>query len=314
MNTRFLETLVWLNRLGSFSRTAEKLNTTQPAISTRMSKLETLLGTQLYHRGERQFDLTAAGRKILQHAEDIVTLTAQLQQLVRDADVIDRPLSIGVIEMVTQSWLSLLILEIRSTMPIAKLYIGTGTSQQLIQDLREDRMDMIFVLGPLAEPNVGVRPLCTMEQEWSANPLVFDCETELDIVQLCKLPIVLPRAGSSSYQMMVEYFKTYGILNLPSRERHLTIDCAYSLVSAIPIIRAGLAVMPLPAFLLMGNFAGEGMARMPVRQRLPSCSIVAAWKESKENRAIHNIVEMSVKAAGEFTSGLLPAGKIFPAG
>ncbi len=306
MNTRFLETLVWLNRLGSFRRTAEKLNTTQPAISTRMSQLEKLLGTQLYHRGERQFDLTPAGRQILQHAEDIVTLTAQLQQLVRDADQIDRPVSIGVIEMVTQSWLSLLIQEVRSTMPVAKLYIGTGTSQQLIQDLREDRMDMIFVIGPLEEPNVSVRPICTMEQEWSANPTVFDCENEVDVVQLCQLPIVLPRAGTSSYQMMVEYFKTYGILNMPSRERHLTIDCAYSLVSAIPIIRAGLAVMPLPAFLLTDDFTGAGISRMPVRQRLPSCSIVAAWKSSKDNRTLQNILGISVEAAGAFDGGPAP--------
>lgn len=302
MNTRFLETLVWLNRLGSFSRTAEKLNTTQPAISTRMSKLENLLGTQLYHRGERQFDLTAAGRQILQHAEDIVSLTAQLQQLVRNAGAVDRPVSIGVIEMVTQSWLSLLVQEIQSTMPVAKLYIGTGTTQQLIQDLREDRMDIIFVIGPLDEPNVNVRTICTMEQEWSANPIAFDCEKEVDVIQLCQLPIVLPRAGSSSYQMMVEYFRTYGILNIPSRERHLTIDCAYSLVSAIPIIRAGLAVMPLPSFLLTDNFAGGGISRMAVRQRLPSCSIVAAWKSSKENMTIQNILGMSVKAAEAFNA------------
>ena len=304
MNTRFLETLVWLNRLGSFSRTAEKLNTTQPAISTRMSKLETLLGVQLYHRGERQFDLTAAGRQILQHAEDIVTLTAELKQLVRHADAGDRPVSIGVIEMVTQSWLALLIHEVRATMPVAKLYIGTGTSQQLIQDLRDDRMDLIFVIGPLEEPNIGVQSISIMEQDWAANPQAFDCNKQLDIVELSQLPIVLPRPGSSSHQMMVEYFKTYGILNIPSRERHLTIDCAYSLVSAIPIIQAGLAVMPLPSFLLTDEHASGGVSRMPVRQRLPSCDVVAAWKSSRHNKTIQNIVDISVKAATEFNDKL----------
>ena len=307
MNTRFLETLVWLNRLGSFGRTAEKLNTTQPAISTRMSKLEKLLGVQLYHRGERQFDLTAAGRQILQHAEDIVALTAELQQLVRHADAGDRPVSIGVIEMVTQSWLSLLIQEVRSTMPVAKLYIGTGTTRQLIQDLRDDRMDLIFVIGPLEEPNVSVQSICIMEQEWVANPDVFDCSKEVDVFTLSQLPIVLPRPGSSSHQMTVEYFKTYGILNVPSRERHLTIDCAYSLVSAIPIIRAGLAVMPLPAFLLTDKLASGRVSRMPVRQRLPSCGVVAAWKPSKQNRTIQNIVGISVKAAAEFNDSLTAA-------
>ncbi len=80
MNTRFLETLVWLTRLRSFTRAKENLNTTQPAISSKFSKLEEILGVELYDRNERRFELTAAGRRILRHTEEIVTLSAELRE------------------------------------------------------------------------------------------------------------------------------------------------------------------------------------------------------------------------------------------
>lgn len=40
MNIRFLQTFVWVARLGSFRLTAEKLSTTQAAVSSRISVLE----------------------------------------------------------------------------------------------------------------------------------------------------------------------------------------------------------------------------------------------------------------------------------
>src|SRR3546814_11569038 len=58
-----LETLLWIDRLGTFSAAAERLNTTQPTVSARMRELEQRLGTALFRRDGRAMSLTAAGRK-----------------------------------------------------------------------------------------------------------------------------------------------------------------------------------------------------------------------------------------------------------
>ena len=69
MNMRFLLTFVWVARLGSFRLTAEKLSTTQAAISSRISVLETELGVQLFQRDSRGVNLTREGHKVLGYAE-----------------------------------------------------------------------------------------------------------------------------------------------------------------------------------------------------------------------------------------------------
>src|SRR3546814_1439625 len=59
-----LETLLWIARLGTFAAAAERLNTTQPAISARVRELENHLGTVLFRREGRTMTLTPAGRDL----------------------------------------------------------------------------------------------------------------------------------------------------------------------------------------------------------------------------------------------------------
>ena len=61
MNLRFLETFVWLAKLRNFRVTAEKLHTTQAAVSSRIATLEQDFGARLFDRGSREVTLTQDG-------------------------------------------------------------------------------------------------------------------------------------------------------------------------------------------------------------------------------------------------------------
>jgi len=55
-----LETLLWIARLGTFAAAAERLNTTQPAISARVRELEAQIGYAIFQREGRRMMLTRA--------------------------------------------------------------------------------------------------------------------------------------------------------------------------------------------------------------------------------------------------------------
>ena len=63
-----LEVLISLAQEGSFSRAAEKLNRSQPAVSQAIRRLEDELGTPLLDRSSRKVTLTAAGSVLLDYA------------------------------------------------------------------------------------------------------------------------------------------------------------------------------------------------------------------------------------------------------
>lgn len=78
MNIAQLETLVWLSRLRNFRKVADKLGTTQPAISMRIRQLERELGVTLFYRNTTRTRLTESGHRLLDYAVDITQLASQL--------------------------------------------------------------------------------------------------------------------------------------------------------------------------------------------------------------------------------------------
>lgn len=71
-------------REGSFTRTAELLGLTQPAVSTRIQLLETQLGGALFTRGGRRLTLTPLGEHFLPYAQRILALRDDSLQAVQD--------------------------------------------------------------------------------------------------------------------------------------------------------------------------------------------------------------------------------------
>ncbi|MBU5613612.1 LysR family transcriptional regulator [Geomonas azotofigens] len=78
MQTEYLKTLVVLGQVGSFSKAATDLSITQSAVSQRIKYLEDHYGCQLVDRSGKLLLLTEAGKVVVQRAEQILLLEAQL--------------------------------------------------------------------------------------------------------------------------------------------------------------------------------------------------------------------------------------------
>ena len=78
INLTQLQTFLWVASLHSFRKTAEKMSTTQPAISARIARLEETLGVRLFERETSFIRLTAKGVELLPYAEKLLMTSAQL--------------------------------------------------------------------------------------------------------------------------------------------------------------------------------------------------------------------------------------------
>ncbi len=300
MNIRFLETLIWLTRLKSFSKTAEKLNTTQPAISSRMSKLEEWVGCELYVRQAREFELTSHGRQILAYAERIVGLSDELLRISAAVPDSMAELRMGIIEIGTLSWLKRFLESFQEDFPSTTLRITTGTTSTMLKDLREDTIDIAFVVGPVNEPHVHSDQICSFAIEWHANPNVFSCDEEIDVVELSHKPIIMYGRDSSASNTISQYFETYGIVDLPMRHRKVVLDCVYSAWSGAHAVREGLGVMPLPSFLFKADVEAGHFAPMRVRQKIPALNLTACYKQARTEFPMRRIVNMARDSASAF--------------
>jgi len=297
MNTRFLETFIWLARLKSFSRTAEKLHASQPAVSGRIVALEDLLGVTLYERNVKGFELTPAGRRILDRCEQIVQLSTELKSIASEDNVLGRPVRIGASDAISLSWMPDLASVLASKYGDYQFDVTTDSAPNLSQMLMADEIDVALIANGIDEPRVINAPLCNYRIEWMANPRKFDVSKPINIEQLCDMPIIMPPPSTPGYLWQVEYLKRHNPHYTPDRPAPFRISCGYSPGTGIQMVAKGFGIMPLPVLLARPWVASGELATLKVREAFPPWAMYASYKSPPTIPIILSLIETAQAVA-----------------
>lgn len=84
LNFHQLRIFYTVARSGGFSRAADVLDISQPAVSIQVKELEKSLGMPLFHRRSRGLQLTEVGTTVYDYAHRIFSLSAEVQEAVQD--------------------------------------------------------------------------------------------------------------------------------------------------------------------------------------------------------------------------------------
>jgi DNA-binding transcriptional LysR family regulator len=126
----------------SFSRAAEKLYRTQPAVSIVIRKLEEAVGQPLLVRGARQVKLTDAGELLRDYAERLLNLRDEIQKGMEDLGNLGRgELRLGVNESSIHALLPTLA-RYRKLYPGVKLIMHRTLSRDIPQEVLNYRLDL----------------------------------------------------------------------------------------------------------------------------------------------------------------------------
>ncbi len=158
MNSRALRYFVAAADASHIGRAAEQLGIAQPALSQQIRILEARLAVRLFHRANRRIELTDAGRVFLAEAKQLLAAEERAVRLARGADRGEAgELHIGYSgSVVFEPLLRGLLRRFRSLCPAVTLTMHENTVEALLDDLRETRLDIAFLRGPIGSPPAGV--------------------------------------------------------------------------------------------------------------------------------------------------------------
>lgn len=165
-----LETLLWIARLGTFRAAAERLGTTQPAISARVREIEAQLGVTLFRRDGRGMTLTARGRQLVQDCEPLLAGFARALMQASDFAGATGVVRIGVGEIVAASCLPQFVGAVSQDLPGVTLEIELDLTARMLQQVLAGARDMVFLAGPVASPGVRTAPIGAVGLRWLAAP------------------------------------------------------------------------------------------------------------------------------------------------
>lgn len=195
---------------GGFSRAAEALHLTQPAISDQVRKLEQEYDILLFDRRKKQVIVTEAGQRLLEITHRLFEVENQALELLSES----RALSSGTLRIMADSALHLLhiLRPFREKYPGVQVSVRTGNSEEVVAALISYEAD----IGVLGEAPVR-RDF--KQLQLSSTPLVafasaggeFSKMPSISLRQLAKVPLVLRERGSMTRQKLEDAALRSGI-------------------------------------------------------------------------------------------------------
>ena len=205
INLKQLAAFVSVSDLKSFRRAAEKLNTTQPNISARITKLEDQLGKRLFDRDAGSVRLTKAGEALLPKARAVL---ASVDSFVSETDVTELfggTLRLGVTEMIVHSWLSAYLTALKSKLPRIDIDLTVDYSANLTDALFNRSIDLALQSAPFTRQASGREELGSFPFAWVSAPGLLTTSDKVDLAEISQHPVLTHGRGTLPYEQLLEH-------------------------------------------------------------------------------------------------------------
>lgn len=292
MNLRQLEAFLWVAKLGSFSKTAERLFTTQPAISSRISNLESELGVVLFERAGGGVRLNGSGRTLLPLAEQALGAIEAIRDKVGEPEEASGLIRLGVSETVVQTWLPELLSHLREAFPNLDVEITVDVTVNLRDQVVNHGIDLAFLLGPVSVYTVTNIPLLDYPLGWVMRPPKPGVQrVRMSMLELLDKPILTFPRNTRPYAEIDEYFRR--IVGQTPR-----IFTSTSLSACLKMAEHGVGIGLLPQA-VVGDALADGRLCIIECDWTPSpLQFTASFIADKARPAIRRVAEMAAEIAG----------------
>src|SRR6266436_3423338 len=285
-----IETFLWVVTLGSFRGAAQRLNTTQTAISQRIAQLEREMGVKLLNRDHRVATPTPSGRQMMVYAEKLIGLRAQMMAEVGDRSAMRGVMRLGVAETIVHTWLPRLVKSMNEVYPNLSLEIEVDITPNLTARLLAQEIELAFVVGPLSASGVRNRVLCDYPVGFLASPALGLGKGPLTVQDLAKFPIITFPRKTQPYEAVRALFNRP---DLPPIRLHASA----SLATVIHMAIEGLGIAVIPDAIVAGELADGRLQRIDTDLKIPPLTFSASWLASPEIVAVERVADLAVRIA-----------------
>ncbi len=290
LDFRSIETFLWVVKLGSFRAAAQRLNTTQPAISQRIAQLEREMGVKLLNRDHRVASPTPSGRQMLDYAEKLIGLRSQMVAEVGERAAMRGVLRLGVAETIVHTWLPRLIKSVNSTYPNLSLEIEVDITPNLSARLLAQEIELAFVLGPISASGVQSRVLCDYPVGFVASPSLGVGNGPLALQELARFPIITFARKTQPYEAVRAVFNRP---DLPPIRLHASA----SLATVIHMAIEGLGIAVIPAAIVENELSDGRMQLLNTDLNMTPRTFAASWLASPDAVAVERVADLAGQIA-----------------
>lgn len=267
----------------SFSKAAEDLFLSQPAVSSHIRNLENEFGTKLIYRSSKHVDLTPAGEIFYEQACKIINQYKEAKEKINQIQsVVSGNLRIGASFTVGEYILPELVSQTATRYPNLDITVTIANTEEIAQGLRQNRLDVALVEGKISGKEFILEPFMVDELVLIAPP--GHPLTKIQSVSakdLEDLVWILREAGSGTREFSDHFIHTLNI-----RLRHSYVFSSNTGVKAA--VTSGLGIALVSKLIIQKELKAGELAVIPLHPKLPRLSrefIIARGHETYFTKA-----------------------------
>ncbi len=197
----------------SFTKAAELLFMTQPAVTFQVKQLEEHFNTRLFERSHGKISLTPAGELALDFAERILNLTSEMEARISElTGQVSGPLMIGASTTIAEYMLPRLLGEFKQRHPDTQARLTVANSETIENKVADHTLDIGLIESPSHHPNLVTEVCCEDE-------LVLICAPFSDLARIASVspqqiadhPYISRESGSGTRECIDDFLRMNGV-------------------------------------------------------------------------------------------------------
>lgn len=259
---------------GNFTRAAEALHVSQPALSQQIKELEERLGAQLLDRSGRKVRPTDRGAAYLAHVQRALEELEEGARAVRDVeDLSTGSIRLGVTPSVAAYLIGPLLRRFRARYPGIFLAIRVSAQEDIEAALRDDELDLGIGFGDMPTEDIEITPLHDERPRviMAAEPVRLH-NVSITAAELARIPMALLDTTFSTRRLVDRYFRSLNLRPIIAVEAN-SFEALGEIVrntDLATILPANVAVGGLATIRLRPEFEARRAALL--RRRYAYCS------------------------------------------
>lgn len=213
MADRRLQVFYTVAKLLSFTKAAETLHMTQPAVTFQVRQLEEHFNTRLFDRTHNRVTLTEAGRKSYEYAEEIFELYAEMENSIKElTGDVSGVLTLGASTTIAEYMLPNLLSGFTNEYPDIQLRLRVSNTEGIVSMVENSMIDLGIVEGPVTNKNLLVEQ-CRVDYLVVIVPTghVLANKNSLSMEELMHYPFICREEGSGTREVIMDYVHSLGL-------------------------------------------------------------------------------------------------------
>jgi len=212
MADRRLKIFHTVARLLNFTKAAEELHMTQPAVTFQIRQLEEQFNTRLFDRTHNKVTLTEVGKQVYSYSDRILKLYEDMTRSITDmTGDVSGSVTLGASTTIAEYMLPLLIGEFKAKYPEVMINLRESNTEDIVSMVENNDIDLGIVEGSVYNKNLLVEE-CKMDHlvVIMPNDHILASEKELHVGDFVSYPFISREHGSGTQEVITSYVEKHG--------------------------------------------------------------------------------------------------------